>query len=89
MDQKAISRLVFSIILVLIILIVINLILNTLLTYVFVYCYKRLSPGMYIRIFKYVKDIVLIGASLWVLLFAYVYVRYGEFKLDRLKIGKD
>ena len=88
MDQKTVSRLVFSIILVPIILVIINLILNTLLTHVFVYSYGRLSPDMNIRILKYVKNLVLIGASLWILLFAYVYIRYGEFKLDRLKIGK-
>jgi hypothetical protein len=83
MDQKTRNRLVLSLIGVPIILIITYIILNRAFAYVFLYFFERFKDINF-HVFIYIKLGVMIGTAGWIILFAYVFVRYGEFKLDAL-----
>lgn len=48
----------------------------------------RIMEGMPINLIIYLRYTILAGIASWAALLAYVYVRHGDFKLDRLGFWK-
>lgn len=89
MDQKTTNRLLLSIIGVPLILFVLYILLIYLIRFIFMILYGRLGLTINFYFIFYVKWAILVGAAVWIIIFAYAYVRTGEFKLSKLKIGKE
>jgi hypothetical protein len=88
MDQKQTNRLILSICVVPVILFVLHIVLARLIGFAFIWFSQYLSLIRDFRPVFYLRYAVLTGAGLWMVLYAYVFVRYGEFKLGRIKFGR-
>lgn len=56
---------------------------------VFFFFMPRIMENIPIDIIIYLRYAILVGVASWAVLLAYVYVRYGDFKLGRLGFWKD
>lgn len=87
MDEKQRNRLILAVIVVPALLLVFYLVLGRLIGLAYVFFFDTLSPILNLGLLFYVKNAIAAGAGLWIVLYAYAYVRYGELKLGRLKFG--
>ncbi len=55
---------------------------------IFFFFTPRIMEGMPINVIIYLRYAILVGIAFWAFLLAYVYVRHGDFKLDRLGFWK-
>ncbi len=88
MDQKQVNRLILSIFVVPVMLIVLYIVLSRLVGFAFILFYEHITPVRNFHLVFYLRYAIIAGAALWMVLYAYAFVRYGEFKIGLLKIGK-
>lgn len=88
MDQKQTNRLILSICVVPVILYVLHIVLARLIGFAFIWFSEYVTPIRDFRPVFYLRYAILAGAGLWAVLYAYVFVRYGEFKPGLIKFGR-
>jgi len=88
MDQKTSNRLVVSIIIVPMLLFIMYLVVNRIISVIVYHLINKLNESS-LKIIIYVKSACMIGIAAWMIVFAYVFIRYGDFKLDHLFSDKN
>lgn len=86
MDQKTSNRLVVSIIIVPMLLVIMYLVINRIISVIVYHLIGTVSVNS-LKTILYVKSACMIGIAAWLLVFAYIFIRYGDFKLDHLFSG--